>query len=179
MLKNIEKDERNSTTQLVSDAEELYEKSGIVARGRAEKLEMGQNPALCAVQEHPLVVEYTESEISDSRKRPTNANCTENLESLKGETDKGIRQRSAKLASIMFPFNKTKQKALENVIGNFARKNSGYQIGKTVMAAALGKYRNRTNKTDKSYQNPRKVSEKQRWHINTDKNLERTSPGLK
>lgn len=138
-IQNIQKD-METQTRLVADAEELYEKDSYIVSLEAErkKLKQGEPCALCGSREHPLVVEYAEIEISDSRKRlDERKTALKNLETLKGEIDKEYATEMAGFNHVTIQQNQNKE-ALENVIRNFAEKKTGYQIGeKQIMAAAL------------------------------------------
>ena len=180
-IQHIQKD-IETQTQLVADAEELYEKDSYIVSLEAErkKLKQGEPCALCGSREHPLVVEYTEIEISDSRKRLDERKVAlKNLETLKGEFDKEYAAALAGFNHVTIQQKQNKE-ALENVIRNFAEKNSGYQIGeKQIMAAALVYAEIELTKTDNLIKITQGIRKSKDDTLILIKNLEENISGIK
>ena len=135
---------------------------------------------MCGSREHPLVVEYTEIEISDSRKRLDERKVAlKNLETLKGEFDKEYAAALAGFNHVTIQQKQNKE-ALENVIRNFAEKNSGYQIGeKQFMAAALVNAEIELTKTDNLIKITQGIRKSKDDTLILIKNLEENISGIK
>ncbi len=138
-LQSLQKDVE-TTSLLVKDAGELYEKDRYIVSLEAErkKLKKGEPCALCGSREHPLVVEYADIEISESKRRLEERKTElERLQTLRNATEMEYTKKKSESEHLATQLVQTGE-ALENVKKNFGDKNSGFQIDeKAEMDSAL------------------------------------------
>jgi exonuclease SbcC len=122
--------EITTTAQSVADAEELYEKDQYIVSLEAErkKLKQGEPCALCGSTTHPLVEQYAEITISDSKKRLDERKATlEKLKITKNSTELQQVRTGSEFQQVLLQTGKN-EKEISEINGKFANNTSEYKI---------------------------------------------------
>ncbi|OIP84590.1 MAG: hypothetical protein AUK44_02020 [Porphyromonadaceae bacterium CG2_30_38_12] len=120
----------NSTTLLVNDAEELYEKDRYIVSLETERAKLKQDEpcALCGSTEHPLVEKYADIKISDSKKKLDERKST--LETLNKELktlELELTKNKVNLTNLLLQMDKNKSD-IDALKQKFVAYNSGFAI---------------------------------------------------